>query len=121
MFLGNPKEPIVPERDSRYVCYPQRPRSTARDYLPERLPTLRPRYDQRFVQALKNLVPPKARVFHGGHNASYTILTPWHEQAVALANEFFLDFTRHHTDEPYTYPGDDRILLLQQRGRQVAR
>ncbi len=78
-----------------------------------------PRYDQRFVQALKNLVPPKARVFHGGHNASYTILTPWHEQAVALANEFFLDFTRQHTDEPYDYPGDDRHLVLGQR-RKVA-
>ncbi len=79
-----------------------------------------PRYDQRFVQALKNLVPPKARVFHGGHNASYTILTPWHEKAVALAGEFFLDFTRHHTHESYAYPGDDRILPLQQHGRKVA-
>jgi len=80
-----------------------------------------PRYDQRFVQRLKRLVPPKARVFHGGHNAAYTILTPWHAPACALAGEFFLDFTRHHTDEPYAYPGGDRILLLQQRGRKVAR
>lgn len=80
-----------------------------------------PRYDQRFVQALKNLVPPHCRVFHGGHNASYTILTPCHTTACALAGEFFLDFTRQYTDEPYTYPGDDRLLLLQQRGRKVAR
>lgn len=80
-----------------------------------------PRYDQRFVQALKNLVPPKARVFHGGHNASYTILTPWHEQAIALAGEFFLDFTRQHTDEPYAYPGDDRHLALGQRRKVGAR
>jgi len=78
-----------------------------------------PRYDQRFVQALKNLVPPKARVFHGGHNASYTILTPWHTKACALVGEWWPDFTRYHTDEAYDYPGGDGILLLQRRGRKA--
>lgn len=29
--------------------------------------------------------------------------------------EFFLDFTRYHTAEPYTFPGDDRHLVLGQR------
>jgi hypothetical protein len=80
-----------------------------------------PRYDQAFVQRLKRLVPPKARVFHGGVNASYTIVTPWHLRAIALAGEHFLDFTRAYTDEPYKFPGDDRHLALQQHGRQVAR
>jgi hypothetical protein len=74
-----------------------------------------PRYDQAFVQRLKPLVPPHCRVFHGGHNASYTIVAPWHIKAIALAGEFFLDFTRHYTDEPYTFPGDDRHLVLGQR------
>jgi len=79
-----------------------------------------PRYDQAFVQRLKRLVPPKARVFHGGANASYTILTPWHTKACALAGAWWPDFTRHHTDEPYIYPGDERILPPQRRGRKVA-
>ncbi len=79
-----------------------------------------PRYDQAFVQRLKRLVPPKARVFHGGHNASYTILTPWHAKACALAGAWWPDFTRRHTNAPYAYPGDERILPLQRRGRKVA-
>jgi hypothetical protein len=78
-----------------------------------------PEYDRAFVQRLKRLVPPHCRVFHGGPNASYTIVAPWHTRAIALAGEFFLDFMRQHIDEPYTFPGDDWHLVLGQRRKVV--
>lgn len=76
-----------------------------------------PEYHPTFVQRLKARVPAHTRIFHGGHNASYTIVAPHHWIALALAGEYFADFTRVFTNAPYEFPGDDRLLLLQRRRR----
>src|SRR5215212_4018872 len=76
-----------------------------------------PQYDQAFVQRLKRLIPPRCRVFHQLPTPSYTVVAPWHTKAVALAGEWWPDFTRQYTDEPYTFPGDDRHLALAARRR----
>ena len=71
-----------------------------------------PEYRPEFVQRLKRIVPPRARVFHQLPIASYTVVSPWHLVAIALAGEHFADFQRVYTNEPYTFPGDDRHLAL---------
>lgn len=106
--MGN-YPPTVPQPQPRAIVY----RNGCRLFLPE--------YNQAFVQRLKWLVPPTKRLFHGGHAASYTIIAPYSTKAIALAGEWWPTFTRIHTNEPYEFPGDDRMLLIRQRQERAAR
>jgi len=79
-----------------------------------------PTYNALFVQRFERAVPAKARVYHRLPSPRYTVCAPYHRQAIALAAEWWRDFVAYHTDQPYTYPGDDRHLAARLRGCEVA-
>jgi hypothetical protein len=74
-----------------------------------------PVYSQRFVMEFKRTIPPRARVFHERQKA-YVVVAPWHQRALALASEWWLDLERYETPLPYDFIADDAHLVLQRRG-----